>query len=86
MFTVTFSTVYMNFRVNSTTHARRRRRLLTVDFIIYELSMVFRYVYLVVYFHRLGQRVSVIGVIRCSIGHRVTVLSDCSLFDGSTGR
>lgn len=61
MFTITFSVYYtlvVNFRVSATMDTWQRRHLIMADFIIYELPMVLRNVYLIVYFHRLGRRVS----------------------------
>lgn len=62
MFTVTFSmyhAVYMNFRAIQTVSTRVRRQFVMVNFIMYGLPMIFKDVYLIVFFHRLGDRVSV---------------------------
>lgn len=60
LFTITFSiyyVIYMNFRVSNVIGVQRRR--ITANFIIFDLPMVFTYVYIIGYFHRLGQRVSI---------------------------
>lgn len=60
LFTITFSVYYVfyaNFRVcNAVGH----RHVITADFIIFELPMVLKDIYFVVYFHRLGERVSLV--------------------------